>query len=215
MLRGGPINFLDQILNLVFPPRCEVCRKSGEEALCPECFSNIKFMKPQFGIHCVSSYDGVLRTALHRFKFQKRKKLAEPLGVLMVNYLGQAQTLKLKEIDGIIPVPLHPRRRRERGYNQTELLAGVVGRYYEVPVLPSLERVKNTQPQFELKREARQTNIKGAFRVSEPKSVNDKRVLLLDDIYTTGSTISECVRVLNSAGARRIEVLTLSRAVVD
>lgn len=206
-------NILNSILDLIFPPHCEVCRKSGPAALCPECFSSIKFMKPQFGIHSAALYDGTVRTALHRFKFQKRKNLAEPLGILLVNYLGQTTSLNIKELDSIVPVPLHKKRRRERGFNQIELLARVIGRYYELPVVASLERIKNTRPQFDLPREERLTNLKGAFRVSQPKEVYNKRLLLLDDIYTTGATVAECAKTLSIAGARRIEVLTLARAV--
>ena len=208
-------NILDSILDLIFPPRCEVCGKSGPSALCPECFSGIKFLKPQYGIHCAALYDGAVRTALHRFKFQKRKNLAEPLGILLVNYLGQAAALKMKELDSIVPVPLHRRRQRQRGFNQIELLARVIARYYELPVVASLERVKDTRPQFGLQKEARLLNLRGAFRVSRPQDVHDKRLLLLDDVYTTGATVAECAKALSGAGARRIEVLTLSRAVVD
>jgi ComF family protein len=171
-------------------------------------------MKPQFGIHSAAVYEGVVRTALHRFKFSKRKKLAEPLGILLVNYLGQTTTLKMKELDSIVPVPLHRKRLRERGFNQMDLLAGVISRYYEVPVVASLERTRHTKPQFDLPKEARLENIKGAFRVSRPKDVYNKRILLLDDVYTTGATVAECAKALSTAGARRIEVLTLSRAVV-
>lgn len=119
----------------------------------------------------------------------------------------------MDEVNCIIPVPLHRRRQRQRGYNQAELLARVIGRYFEVPVIPALERIKDTHPQFDLQREARSTNIKGAFKVLDTKAVYNKNVLLLDDIYTTGSTIGECSKVLKTAGARRIEILTLSRAV--
>lgn len=205
--------WLRSLLDLVFPPRCEVCRKGSEEALCTECFSQIKFMKPQLGIYSASAYDGVLRTALHRFKFQKRKNLADPLGVLLVKYLSHTPELKIDEMDFIIPVPLHRRRQRERGYNQAELLARVVSRYYEVPVIPALERVKDTHPQFDLPRESRFTNIKGAFKISDSRAVYNKQILLLDDIYTTGSTIAECSKTLKIAGARRVEILTLSRAI--
>ena len=208
-------NVLNAILDLVFPPRCEVCRKSGEAALCPECFSAIKFMKPQYGIHSAAVYDGAIRTALHRFKFQKRKRLAEPLGILLVNYLGQAATLGMKELDSIVPVPLHRKRLRQRGFNQVELLARMIGRYYEVPVVAALERTRDTKPHFDLPKDKRLVNIKGAFRVCRPQDVYNKRLLLLDDIYTTGATVAECAKTLSTAGARRIEVLTLSRAVVD
>lgn len=205
--------FINSILNLVFPPRCEVCRKGSDEALCTECFSKIQFMKPQLGIYSASAYEGVLRDALHRFKFQKRKILAEPLGILLVKYLSRTAGLKTEELDCIIPVPLHHRRRRERGYNQAELLAQVVGRYFEVPVVSALERIKNTRAQFNLSKDERFSNIKGAFKVSEPKAVYNKHILLLDDIYTTGSTIAECSKTLKIAGARRVEILTLSRAI--
>ena len=76
--------WFDSILSLIFPPRCEVCRKGSEAALCQECFMQIKFMKPHLGIYCVSVYEGVLRSALHRFKFKKRKRLSEALGVVLV-----------------------------------------------------------------------------------------------------------------------------------
>lgn len=132
----------------------------------------------------------------------------------MLNYLSRS-AMKIKEIDQIVPVPLHAKRHRSRGFNQAELLAGVVGRYHEIPVRPALVRVKNTLPQFDLPRDKRAENIKGAFRVPDPNMVNNKRVLLLDDIYTTGATISECVKTLRNAGANRVEVLTLSRAIVD
>ncbi len=82
-----------------------------------------------------------------------------------------------------------------------------------MPVLSSLERVRDTKPHFELPRGERFTNIKGAFKVARPQEVKDKRILLLDDIYTTGATITECSKALTKAGARRIEVLTLARAV--
>jgi len=206
---------LNSLLDLVFPPRCEVCRKSSREPLCTECFSQIDFMKPHLGIYSVSVYEGVLRDALHRFKFNGRRSLADPLGILLVKYLSRTPSLKMDEIDCLVPVPLYRGRQRNRGFNQSELLARVVSRYYEIPVVTALERVKNTHPQFDLPREARFENLKGAFKVSDPKAVYNRRLLLLDDIYTTGSTIAECSRALKIAGARRVEVLTLSRAVEE
>jgi ComF family protein len=172
-------------------------------------------MKPHLGIYSVSVYEGTLRTALHRFKFKKRKKLTRPLGILMVKYLSHNPGIEMKKVDVIIPVPLHRKRLRQRGFNQAELLARVISKYFEKPVVSALERVKNTRAQFDLPREERFKNIAGAFKVSDPKAVFNRRVLLLDDIYTTGSTIAECARALRIAGARRVEILTLSRAVED
>jgi len=205
--------FLKPLLDLVFPPSCEVCRRRSDEVLCPDCFNQVKFMKPQFGVYSATAYAGVLRTALHRLKFQKRKRLAEPLGVVLVQYLSQTQGLKLAELDLIIPVPLHRHRYRQRGFNQAELLARIVGRYYELPVSNVLERVRNTHAQFDLPKEARAVNVKGAFKIREPQAVGNKKILLVDDIYTTGATIAECAKTLSLAGARRVEILTLTRAI--
>ena len=208
-------SLFDHLLNLVFPPRCEVCRRGCAEALCAECFSQIRFTRPHMGIHTVSIYEGTVRAAIHRFKFKKRRRLAEPLGVLLVRYLGSNPLLSMGEIEVIVPVPLHRKRLRQRGFNQAELLAAVVSRYFEVPVVPVLERVRDTRAQFGLARMARFRNVAGAFRVSDVEAVSGRRVMLLDDIYTTGSTIAECSRALHKAGARRVEVLTLSRAPDD
>jgi ComF family protein len=206
-------NWLDSLLSLVFPLRCEVCKKQSNESLCSECFEQIKFMKPHLGIYNVSVYEGVVRDAIHRFKFKKRKNLAEPLGVLLVKYLSHTPAIEMRDIDVIIPVPLHSRRLRKRGFNQSKMLADVLSRYFEVPVVQALERVKHTKAQFDLPRTERFRNVVKAFKVSNNKSVFNKRALLLDDIYTTGATIAECSKALKIAGAKRVEVLTLSRAI--
>jgi ComF family protein len=208
-------NILNSLLDLVFPPRCEVCRTSSQEIICSSCFKQIKFMKPHLGIYCVSIYDGVLREAIHRFKFKRRKKLAEPLGFLMVQYLSQLPLLEMEKLDAIVPVPLHRRRLRERGFNQAELLGNIVGKYFGLPLLPAVERTRDTQAQFDLPREKRFNNIAEAFSVARPVEIEGRRIMLIDDIYTTGATITECSRALKAAGAKRIEVATLSRAVED
>lgn len=201
------------MLDLVFPPRCEVCRQSGPEALCADCCRQIKFMKPQLGVYSATVYAGVVRDALHRLKFQRRKNLAEALGVVLVKYLAGVESLRLKEIDWLVPVPLHQKRQRARGFNQVELLARVIGRYYELPVKNALARVRNTHTQFDLPREARSVNVRGAFQPVDPRALVGRRVLLVDDIFTTGATVSECAQTLLVAGAKRVEILVLSRAV--
>ncbi len=207
------VKLMNALLDLIFPPRCEVCRKGSSEALCPSCFSQVRFTRPQLGVHSVTVYDGVVREAVHRFKFNKKKRLAEPLGILMVKYLSCASNLNINEIDAIVPVPLHQGRLRQRGFNQAERLAQVISRYHDVPVISVLGRLRPTQPQFNLPRQQRFSNVSGAFKVVDSRGVFNKRLLLLDDIYTTGATITECVRALKIAGAKRVEILTLSRAV--
>ena len=112
----------------------------------------------------------------------------------------------------IVPVPLHPKRLKQRGFNQVKLIAQVLKRYFGTPVHDAIERTKDTKAQFDLPRGERFKNVYGAFKVSDHSMVRDKRVLLMDDIYTTGATIFECSKALKQAGAQRVEILTLSRA---
>ncbi|MBI5399635.1 ComF family protein [Candidatus Saganbacteria bacterium] len=205
---------LNSLLDLIFPPRCEVCRTGHSSALCPDCFKQIQFMKPNLGVNSAATYNGALRQAIQRFKFQKRKRLAEPLGIFLVQYLSQLAHFNMPAQDAIVPVPLHSNRLRQRGFNQTEMLANIVGRYFGKPVLPALARLRDTNAQFDLPRTERFANVAGAFKVVLPDEVKDRRVILIDDIYTTGATVGECARELKTAGARRIELVTLSRAVM-
>jgi len=199
-------DFFNSLLNLVFPPKCEVCKKDTPEPLCTDCFSQIQFMKPSLGIYSAGSYEGVLRSAIHRFKFAGRKSLATPLGILLVKYLSHTSTLCIEEIDSVIPVPLHRKREQKRGFNQANLLAEVISKYFGLPTEHALERTRDTKPHFNLPRKERFSNIKGAFMVSSRPAVQDKRLLLVDDIYTTGATIFECSKTLKLAGAKRVEI---------
>lgn len=114
----------------------------------------------------------------------------------------------------IMPVPLHPKRLRWRGFNQSILLAREVSRAYSVPMDPfSLRRVRETPPQTELNEEERRRNVRGAFALAPGRSIERRNVLLVDDVYTSGATVNECVRTLRKSGARKVFVLTLARAV--
>ncbi len=205
------MQFLRILLDIVFPPRCEVCRRMGAEALCESCEKKITFLRPTAFIHSVGIYESALKSAILRFKFKKRANLAEPLGILLVKYINH--NLDMNDVDFIVPVPLHERRLRERGFNQSELLAHVITKYYDVPTISGLLfRARETHPQFDLPRTERLKNVRGAFEVKGSNLLKEKNLLLLDDIYTTGSTVSECTRVLKEGGAQKVHVLTLSRA---
>ena len=117
-------------------------------------------------------------------------------------------------LDLIIPVPLHPRRLRWRGFNQSVLLGSEVGRAWRTPLDPfALTRKIETQPQSGLSLKERQSNVRGAFSIAPRRSVKNLRLLLVDDIYTSGATLNECTRVLLRSGARDVQVLTLARTV--
>ena len=101
------------------------------------------------------------------------------------------------------------------GFNQAELLAEVVAKYHELPVIKAIKRTKNTKANFDLPRDERLTNVAEAFEISQEGQVENKRILLLDDIYTTGATIAECCKILKTGGAKRVEIVTLSRAMLE
>jgi len=114
----------------------------------------------------------------------------------------------------IIPVPLHPKRLRWRGFNQSLLLARQVSHLYQLPIDPFvLYRNRETPPQTQLTEEERRKNVRGAFAIASSEALKEKNVLLVDDVYTSGATVNECSRVLVRGGAREVHVLTLARTV--
>ena len=157
-------------------------------------------------------YDDVAREAVHALKFRGRRPLAAPLGDLLTE-------IALPEIpsggpDLVIPVPLHRRRERDRGFNQALLLARRLGEAWRVPVCADvLARTVATPPQTELTATARRANVSGAFALRRPDLVVGRHVVLVDDVFTTGSTVGACVRRLREGGATTVGVLTVARAI--
>jgi len=199
----------------VTPPFCLLCGSqffafapSGAAYRCEEC----RRRRPPFAYaRSVTRYDETVREALHAFKFRRVTALAEPLGDLMA-HIGRSQ-VPLEEIGLLIPVPLHPSRQAERGFNQSELLARRVGMIWKVPVESrALRRVSLTRPQTELGRVERRRNVRDAFALTRPDLIAGRHVLLVDDIYTTGATVAEAARVLRRGGAEKVGVLTAARA---
>ena len=157
----------------------------------------------------MAPYAGMLRKAIHSFKYSKNTLLAVPLGHLLS--LHGDSIMDGKQYDAIIPVPLHPIRLRQRGFNQSLMLANRVGKSWGVNVKTNfLERLKWTTPQTMLSQNERKKNVKGVFSCKNREShVNN--ILLIDDVYTSGSTVNECSRILKKNGAIQVDVLTLAR----
>ena len=153
------------------------------------------------------AYDGVLRELIHIYKYGKVETMARPLGDLLRLALPRDE-----KWDAVVPVPLHWRRRWQRGFNQAELLALDVARASGAPLVRALRRVKATPAQAGLSRTARRRNMAAAFRPHRAVQVEGRRVLLIDDVLTTGSTVAACARALKQAGAARVVVLTVARA---
>ncbi len=159
-----------------------------------------------------------LRDLVLAFKFGGRERLAQPLGELLSDYVlrdGSAGAC-LADAELIVPVPLHTARERDRGYNQAQLLAEQLSRAMGVPLATgALRRVRDTPPQTELTPSQRRENVRGAFGVFDADVVQGRTVLLLDDVLTTGATLSECAKVLKRAGTARALALTVSRSTPD
>jgi ComF family protein len=156
----------------------------------------------------IGEYDGTLRDIIHALKYQQRHSLAAGLAALMRTAGGRL----LRDADCVVPVPLHPRRERARGFNQARELARRLG----LPVVDALLRAKYTVPQVDLPADRRHANVQGAFRLDRPlfgraARVKGLRVVVVDDVSTTGSTLDECAAVLKSAGAAEVWGLTAAR----
>ena len=152
-------------------------------------------------------YEDALRDLIHLFKYGRVETLAKPLG----RYLEQALPRE-ESFDVIVPMPLHWRKRWQRGFNQAALLAREVSRRTHVPVMHAIRRVKFTSAQAGLTNAKRRLNVSGAFEARGKRRVDGKRVLLVDDVMTTGATAASCARALKMAGARQVVLLTLARA---
>jgi ComF family protein len=157
-----------------------------------------------------------MREAIHALKFGGRPVLATPLGRLLAEAGARALPAPPADwADGLIPVPLHPARLAERGFNQAELLAAPCAARWRVPVLTRvLVRTRPTLPQTDLDPAARRANVRDAFRVPRPAAVEGRRLLLVDDVLTTGATVGAAARALRAAGAATVGVLTLARVVL-
>lgn len=181
----------------------------GIEGLCGPC----RRRRPRFAYaRAAARYGGLVREAIHALKFGGRRGLAEPLGELVAG-MGLS-ALPGAAPDLLVPVPLHRRRERERGYNQALLLSRYLERAWGVAVRADvLLRRGATVPQADLDAPARRRNVRGAFAVTKPEAIVGRHVILVDDVLTTGATAGECARCLTRAGASVVGVLTIARTV--
>ena len=202
----------------VEPPWCPVCGMvfpfEDENEICEECCRIPRYFHQA---RAVGIYDGILKVIIHELKFRGRIHLAKPLGELLLNSMNRMYGQK--QPDAVIPIPLHPKKHRMRGFNQAYLLACQLQKLSsQRPSCPPLSVDKNllvrsrwTDSQSGLGKDKRKSNISSAFQVVNAENVRGKHFLLIDDVYTTGATADECARTLKMAGAGRVDVLTLAR----
>lgn len=227
------------ILDLLLPPRCLKCGAeiSGEGALCAECWRGIAFLQPPYCSRCglpfevdlgadaicgacaregplyaharaAMQYDEASRTLVLAFKHGDKLQLAPALGLFM----RHAGAELLAGCDIIVPVPLHWTRLFARRYNQAAVLAHAIARSGGPPVAADLlQRRRATPSQGRSGRAERRRNVRGAFALKRGSNVIGRRIVLIDDVLTTGATVTECARVLLDSGAKAVDVLTLAR----
>jgi len=194
----------------ISPPFCHRCGlpypKSATEGFCGPCQQNRRRFRRA---RSAGPYDGSLRESLLQFKFGGRARLGVALGRFAFERSIGAGELPIPAV--VVPVPLSRGRRRERGYDQAELLARAVASAAGVPVSRLLVKVKERPPQAELEARSRWRNAAGAYRACIPSSLRGKDLLLVDDVFTTGATVEACSRALLRSGARAVDVLTVAR----
>lgn len=212
----------EKVLDLLFPPKCPYCRKILDEPrapVCPDCRPKLPWLEGMAGERKVDFADGCFSPlayreavpgAVRRYKFGRVRALGKPFAALMAQCLGSRLP---GGADLITWAPLSKKRLRERGFDQAELLAREVGRLLSVPAAPALEKTRNTNPQSELEEEsARRANARGAYALLPGIDLSGKRVVLADDVVTSGSTLGECAALLRRAGAAEVWCLTLAQA---
>ena len=208
------------LLDLLFPPKCAFCRrlvKSNNNLLCPACRANLPYTEDGGAQHgdffrlCISAlyYEDTVRQALLRYKFQGSSGYAGTFGRLLADCIRA----ELRgQYDLISWVPLSRERLRERGYDQAMLLAQAAALELQDVAVSTLDKVRNAEKQSGVgSAEKRRANISGAYRVADAELIQGRRILLIDDIVTTGATLSECARTLREAGAKDVVCATVAR----
>lgn len=236
--------YTEALLDLIYPHhiKCNLCNSylnhGGKYGFCHGCLKNMAFITKNSCYQCgrpltneedtricrdcedmeyffhravaVVEYKGIFRDLIFRFKYKDATYLARDLGDMM------AAVIKKEGLwgDVLVAVPLHRQREKQRGYNQSHLLAKHISRNLRIPYKKDLLlRVKNTKVMHNLSREERQENLKGAFQIRDRRGIDGKSILLIDDIFTTGATLNACSKVLMEGGAKSVAVVAFARGV--
>ncbi|UCG34941.1 MAG: ComF family protein [Candidatus Omnitrophota bacterium] len=231
------LKYIHAFKDIIYPPLCFACeRKIQEGYLCPECQDKVEYLFPPLCRLCsrplsyknsylcsgcigkkspfkrvisITAYKEPMTKLLHLFKYKNYDYLGRFLSHLMIQHIERIG-LDLSCYQAIIPVPLHPFRRKERGYNQTELLAKQIANHFQIPLRNDIiYQKKDKTSQTKLKKEQREKAMQGVFIAKE--SLKGKNIVLIDDILTTGSTLKECALTLKKRNTKDIIAITLSK----
>ena len=231
----------EALVSLLYPPHCANCGADTEGGvhLCAACAGQAKKIVAPFCQRCSEPFDGaitgeftcancadrtlhfdcavsrylsrgVVREFVHRFKYDRHFYLRHPLADWLAAALDD-ERIRAQPIGALVPVPLHSARFREREFNQADVLAELLAQRTGTPLLRALKRIRYTTTQTRLDRHERMENLRNAFRVRQTSAVQNRHLVLVDDVFTTGSTVDECARVLRDAGAASVRVVTVAR----
>ena len=231
----------EALVSLLYPPHCANCGADTEGGvhLCAACAGQAKKIVAPFCQRCSEPFDGaitgeftcancadrtlhfdcavsrylsrgVVREFVHRFKYDRHFYLRHPLADWLAAALDD-ERIRARPIGALVPVPLHSARFREREFNQADVLAELLAQRTGTPLLRALKRIRYTTTQTRLDRHERMENLRNAFRVRQTSAVQNRHLVLVDDVFTTGSTVDECARVLRAAGAASVRVVTVAR----
>ncbi len=214
------MNFINSALNYFFPPICGMCGEINENYICNNCYENIKKIKKcvineynnrNFSKHLyIFRYEGIIRNKIIEYKFEDKGYLYKMFAKII---LSDKKTCNfIKKYDVIIPVPISKKRKKKRGYNQSELVANELAQKLNQDIWTDIIiKKKDNKPQSELNKLERIKNVEDIYEINKPIEVKNKKVLLLDDIYTTGSTVNEIARKLKQNQTQEIGVITLAK----
>lgn len=214
------MNFINSVLDYFFPPICGMCGEINENYICNNCYENIKKIKKcvineynnrNFSKHLyIFKYEGIIRNKIIEFKFEDKGYLYKMFAKII---LSDKKTCNfIKKYDVIIPVPISKKRKKKRGYNQSELVANELAQKLNQDIWTDIIiKKKDNKPQSELNKLERIKNVEDIYEINKPIEVKNKKVLLLDDIYTTGSTVNEIARKLKQNQTQEIGVITLAK----
>lgn len=214
------LRLIDRFLDFIYPPKCIFCRRlleHSENGICRACSLSLPEdespeRKSKFFDSCTACYEysGIVRESMLRFKFNQAPHYADIYGKLLAVRLFEQG---IEDYDLVTWVPVSRKRRRKRGYDQAELLARSVARELSLPIVSTLEKFVDNPPQSHITTSAeRQANVRGVYRIVDADAVKNKQILLIDDIVTTGATLSECSCVLGLAGAASVHCGTFAAA---
>ena len=202
----------EQSIKKIVPPCCVKCSKpidySSSVNLCPDCLAYEKFFESSKSLY---SYNGLIKKCIYNFKYYNKPYYFRFFGNSLVQYMND---INYKDFDFILSVPLHSSKMKIRGYNQSELIAKYISGKLNIPYMDVLKRIKNTNKQSSQTKEDRRKNLKNAFAIKQSKkftAIINSSVLLVDDIYTTGSTANECAKALIDYGVSKVYVITIAR----